>query len=140
MKNYFIQMQELRAAVARLETLIERKKRLDTKIKSCTSELKDVVTTPSFDNDKMNNYLIKLESLEEEIEDVIEEIKCLKHNLAIMEEALNEIKDVRYEIFLLKFKDNKKVKEIAKIKHFSVQRVYQFLDEINIIINSKLQD
>lgn len=140
MKHCFIQMQELRVAEARLETLIERKKRLDAKIKSCTSELKDVVTTPSFDNDKMNNYLIKIESLDEEISDVIEDIKCLKHNLAIMKEALNEVKDIRYEIFLLKYKDNLKVKDIAKIKHFSEQRIYQFLDEINSIINSKLQD
>lgn len=140
MKNCFIQIQELRVAEARLETLEDRKKRLEERIKSCTSELKDVVSSTTMNDDKLANYLISLQELEEEISYITEDIKCLKHNLAIMEEALNEIKDIKYEIFLLKYKDNKKVKEIAKIKHFTPQRIYQHLDEINIIINSKHKD
>lgn len=140
MRNYFVQIQELRIAEARLDTLIEKRIRLKNKIRSCTKELKDNLGSSSFSNDKMAEYMINLEKIELDIEELKEEIECLKHNLGIMEQALKEIKDVEQEIFLLRYRDNLKVKQIARKVGYSIPRVYQFLDEINLIIHENTKD
>lgn len=134
MKNYFIQKQELIIAEARLDTLIERRIRLKNQIISCTKELKDNSGSSSFDNDKMANYMIRLEKINLDIEELKEDIKCLNHNLGIMEQALRDIKREKENIFLLRYKENLKVKEIAKKTNYSIPRVYQLLDEINATI------
>lgn len=140
MKNYFIQMQELRIAKARLETLEERKKILRNKIISCTNELKDVVAFSNATNDKMANYLIRVEEIDEEIAELESEISSLSRNLNEMEDALSKTNDIELRIFLLKYRDNKKVKEIAKEIRYSIPRVYQHLDKINKKIGLKRKD
>lgn len=137
MRNYFIQLQELKTFEARLHTLIERKIRLKNKIKKCTRELKDDPSSSNFTNDKMTNYLIQLEELEEEILYYEQEICTLTQDLNMMEYALMEVKDTEHEIFLLKYKDNLKIEEIAKRKHYSSGRIYQYLDKINKKIGAK---
>lgn len=140
MRNYFVQIQELKVAEARLKTLEERKRRLKNKMISCTNELKDVVSFTNATNDKMTNYLIKLEEIDEEIAELESEIHILNKNLSTMECALGQTKSIEFEIFLLKYKDNLKVKEIAKRKNYSIPRVYQYLNKINKKIGFKSKD
>lgn len=140
MRNYFVQIQELKIAEARLMTLEEKRIRLKDKIKSCTKELKDNSGSSSFSEDKMTQYLINLEKIDTEIAELKEEVKCLKHNLAIMEKALKEIKGIEQEIFLLRYKDKLKVKDIARKLHYTKGRVYQYLDKIDAVIYEKTED
>ena len=140
MRNYFIQIQELKIAEARLRTLEERKRRLKNKIISCTNELKDVVSFTNATNDKMTNYLIQIEEINDEIEELENEIHILNQNLNTMESALEQTKNVELEIFLLKYRDNLKVKEIARKKNYSIPRVYQYLNKINKKIGLKSKD
>ena len=70
MKYYYTQQAELLSAQARLETLKEKKAKLEAKITSCTSELKEVMTSNGFSNDKYSNYIIQKTQLENlELED-----------------------------------------------------------------------
>lgn len=140
MKHFFIQKQELATAEARLETLKERKKRLRSKILSCTAELKEGVISTSITEDKMQKYLIDVEEIDEEIRDLEEEIKCLKNNLAVMQQALEQMEDIKYKIFLYRYKDNLKVSEIARKIYCSGSRVYQLLDEIEVEMTEKTKD
>ena len=137
MKNYFIQLQELKTSEARLETLKERKIRLKNKIKSCTKELSDEMGSSSFTEDKMTKYLIKLEEIDEEISELEQEIHSLNRHLNTMAYALTQIKNIEYEIFLMKYKDNMEVRDIARKKSYSIGRVYQHLDKINKKIGAK---
>lgn len=140
MRNYFVQLQELKIAEARLITLEERKIRLTNKIISCTKELKDNSGSSSSTNDKMVQYMINLEKIESEIAHLEEEIKCLKLNLEIMEQALEKINGIEQKIFLLRYKNHLKVKEIAKELNYSIGRVYQYLDKIDGLIDQKSKD
>lgn len=137
MKHYFIQIHELKIAEARINTLIEKKRMLRNKLISCTNEMKDVVAFTNATNDKMANYLIKIEEIDAEIKELKSEIKILKRNKIAMEKVLEEAKDIEIEIFLLKYRDNLKVEEIARKKCYSPSRVYQYLDIINEKIGYK---
>ena len=131
MRNYFNQIRELEVAEARLYTLVERKERLKNKMVSCTNKLKDVVAFTNVTNDKMTNYLIQLEEIDEEIKELQTDICSLRENLEKMNIVFSQYNDIESKIFILRYKEKLKVKEIARIINYSIPRIYQYLEEIN---------
>lgn len=134
MKNYFTQLTEINIAYMRLETLEEKKKILKDIITSCTSKIKDNISSGSFSNDKFDKYLIKLEEIEEDIRLTKEEISILEFNLKKMEGALRGLKGIEERIFTLKYIDGLTPKEIAPKIPCDISTVYRYIDKINKIV------
>ena len=131
MKNYYSQLGELRMAEARLTTLQEKKALLEAKITKITSTIKDVVVYSGSSNDKMTDYVIKCEELNNKIEETEEEIKILKKGLHQMEEILKNISGIEERIFRLYFIENKNPTQISYIIPCGKATVYRYLNKIN---------
>lgn len=131
MKNYHLQQIEIIVAYMRLDTLEEKKKMLADMITSCTSKMKDGVFDSSFSNDKMDKYLIEIEEIDEEIAIKKKEIEMLEINLKKMESALRGLKGTEERIFVLRYIDGLKPKEIAPKIPCDISTVYRYLEKIN---------
>lgn len=138
MYNYYEQLMELRIAEERLESLIEKKEMLKSRIMKITSQMKDIMVTGGSSSDKMVNYVIAIEGVDRKIEEVTEEIRGLKKGLGVMEEIFNNYKDdsIERSVFELIYIQNKKVSEAANIIPCDRRTVYRYK---KIIDNKILQ-
>ena len=139
MKNYYVQLSELRIAEARLTTLQEKKELLEAKATKTTSAIKDVVAFGSSNSDKMTEYVIKCEEINKQIEEVEKEIEVLKKGLLQMEEILKHISGIEERIFRLYYIENKNPTQISFIIPCARDTVYRYLRKINkkIKVNTK---
>lgn len=137
--NYYNQLMELKIAEERLESLIEKKEMLRTRIMKVTSQIKENVVSGGSNSDKMTNYVIAIEGVERKIEDVLEEIRNLKKGLSVMEEIFNNYQDdgIERQVFELFYIKNKKATEIAKIIPCDRSTVYRYKNIIDKKINAK---
>lgn len=130
MKNYYQQLSELRIAEARLKTLQEKKNMLESKVTKITSTMKEVVSFGSSSNNKITDYVIKCEEIDNQIKELEEEIKILKKGLQQMDEILKNISGIEEKIFRLYYMENKTPKQISFIVPCSVATVYRYKKEI----------
>ena len=131
MKNYYAQLSELRIAETRLKTLQEQKELLETKVTKTTSSIKEVVAFGGSNSDKMTDYVIKCEELNNKIEEVKEEINVLKKGLSQMENILKHISGIEERVFRLYYIENKNPTQISFIIPCARDTVYRYLRKIN---------
>lgn len=139
MKNYYHQLSELRIAETRLKTLQEQKELLEAKITKTTSSMKEVVAFGGSNSDKMTDYVIKCEELNNKIEEVEKEIDILKKGLQQMNEILKHISGIEERVFRLYYIENKNPTQISYIIPCARDTVYRYLRKINnkIKVNTK---
>ena len=130
MKFYYQTLSELRIAEARLKMLEDKKQLLISKITKCTSEYKDTPTQSNFSNDKMGDYIIKKDKIEEEIEEVEVEVKSLKSCLKRMSDILKNVSGLEEKIFRLYFVEQKTPTQIAYIAPCGEATVYRYIKKI----------
>lgn len=126
--NYYNQLMELKIAEERLESLIEKKEMLRTRIMKVTSQIKDNVVSGGGNSDKMTNYVIAIEGVERQIEEVTEEIRTLKKGLAAMEQVFNNYQDdgIERQVFDLVYIKHKRASEAAEIIPCDRRTVYRY--------------
>lgn len=139
MKNYYVQLSELRIAEARLETLKEKRVLLDAQATKTTSQLKEVAIFGTGQNDPMTNYVINIEELDKQIAALEEEIKVLKKGLTLMDNILKNISGIEERIFRLYYIENKNPTQISFIIPCARDTVYRYLRKINqkVKVNTK---
>lgn len=130
MKNYYVQLSELRIAKARLETLEEKKGMFEARITSTTSKIKEVTSNSNFNTDKMTEYVIKCEAINKQIEEVKEEIRILEKGINIMNNILKNISGIEERIFRLYFIENKTPTQISFIIPCDRTTVYRYIRKI----------
>ena len=133
MKNYYIQLSELKIAKERLFVLEQKKAMYLRRITSTTSVIKDIVVTGGKAPDKMNEYVIKCEKIDKEIEELKEEIAILQKSINTMDSYLDDIKyksDLEKQVFILFYKEGKKPDEIANMLPCGIATVYRKLRKI----------
>lgn len=138
MINYYEQINELRIAEERLESLIERKELLRARIMKITSQPKEIVVGGGINSDKLTNYMIQVESIDKKIDEVTEDIRLLKKGLEAMEMVFNSYKDdgIERKVFELLYIKHIRVSEAAKMIPCDRRTVYRYK---NIIENKILQ-
>lgn len=139
MKNYYIQLSELKIAKERLFVLEQKKAMYLRRVTSTTSVIKDIVVTGGKAPDKMNEYVIKCEKIDKEIEELKEEIAILQKGINTMDSYLDDIKyksDLEKQVFILFYKEGKKPDEIANMLPCGIATVYRKLRKIE----EKLKD
>lgn len=130
MKNYIITSNEYDIINKRLERLYERRTRLKTNITKTTSTLKEVVTFGGDNQDKMTDYVIRLQEVEEEIKVLEEEARQLKEDLKYMDSRLSNIQDIKEQVFVMFYIRGMKPKHIAPRIPCDLSTVYAKLREI----------
>ena len=133
MKNYYIQLSELKIAKERLFVLEQKKAMYLRRITSTTSVIKDIVVTGGKAPDKMNEYVIKCEKIDKEIEELKEEIPILQKSINTMDSYLDDNKyksDLEKQVFILFYKEGKKPDEIANMLPCGIATVYIKLRKI----------
>lgn len=133
MNNYYIQLSELKIAKERLFVLEQKKAMYLRRITSTTSVIKDIVVTGGKTPDKMNEYVIKCEKIDKEIEELKEEIAILQKSINTMDSYLDDIKyksDLEKQVFILFYKEGKKPDEIANMLPCGIATVYRKLRKI----------
>lgn len=133
MNNYYIQLSELKIAKERLFVLEQKKAMYLRRITSTTSVIKDIVVTGGKAPDKMNEYVIKCEKIDKEIEELKEEIAILQKSINTMDSYLDDIKyksDLEKQVFILFYKEGKKPDEIANMLPCGIATVYRKLRKI----------
>jgi len=141
MINYYEQLMELKIAEERLESLIEKKEFLKSRIMKVTSQIKDTVVTGGGSSDKMINYVIAVEAIDKKIEEVTEEIRMLKKGLVAMEEIFNGYKDdgIERQVFDFVYIKHKKPGEAARMIPCDVRTVYRYKKKIENKIVQKIE-
>lgn len=133
MNNYYIQLSELKITKERLFVLEQKKAMYLRRITSTTSVIKDIVVTGGKAPDKMNEYVIKCEKIDKEIEELKEEIAILQKGINTMDSYLDDIKyksDLEKQVFILFYKEGKKPDEIANMLPCGIATVYRKLRKI----------
>ena len=133
MNNYYIQLSELKIAKERLFVLEQKKAMYLRRATSTTSVIKDIVVTGGKAPDKMNEYVIKCEKIDKEIEELKEEIVILQKSINTMDSYLDDIKyksDLEKQVFILFYKEGKKPDEIANTLPRGIATVYRKLRKI----------
>ena len=139
MNNYYIQLSELKIAKERLFVLEQKKAMYLRRVTSTTSVIKDIVVTGGKAPDKMNEYVIKCEKIDKQIEELKEEIAILQKGINTMDSYLDDIKyksDLEKQVFILFYKEGKKPDEIANMLPCGIATVYRKLRKIE----EKLKD
>lgn len=132
MKNYIITSNELDIVNRRLNRLYERKTKIKNNITSCTSHLKEVVSTSGgVPEDKMTNYVAELEEIEIEIKKLEEQAIQLKDDLEYMDSRISNINEIKEQVFVMYFIRGLKPLQIAPKIPCGKSSVYRYIDEIN---------
>ena len=133
MKNYYVLKSELNIAITRRNVLEEQKQMYLRRATSTVSVIKDIVVVGSKAPNKMDEYVIKCEEIDKEIEELNEEIAILKDGINKMDKYLVEHKDkadLETQVFILHYKDGKKADEIADLLPCGIATVYRKLKKI----------
>lgn len=134
-KNYFDQQQELNTAIFRLKSLEEKREIYFNATQPKATAIKEEVVSTSFINsDSFTNYVIKIEKIDKEIDLIKREIKTLEYYLSQMENVLRKMKGSLEKIFVARYIDGLKVKQIAARVNYSQSHIYRELSIIKKII------
>ena len=130
MKNYIITSNEYDIVNRRLNRLYERKQKVKDQITNCTSHLKEVVSTGGITEDKMSNYVISLEEIENEISELEEQATLLKEDLDYMNSRIKSINEIKEQVFVHYFIKGLKPVQIAPLIPCGKSSVYRYISEI----------
>lgn len=139
MKNYFSQLTELNLAKARLNTLEAKKEMYLRRVTSTVSVIKDIVVVGGKAPDKMDEYVIKCEEIDKEIDILKEEIAILEADINAMNKYLKENKnkgDIEYQVFVSYYIEGKKVDEIAKVLPCGIATVYRKKNKLEKLLKN----
>lgn len=132
MKNYYNSKLELDNAKDRVKILKHDIEIIEEKLIKITSTIKDNTSSGGFMvQSKIHTLTIQKIDKEEEIKGLLEEIDYLEPIVERMEKRVNAMVGLEKEVFELFYSQNIKPKHIALMKNYSVQRIYQVLDEVN---------
>lgn len=130
MKNYYVQLGELRIAETRLSTLKEKKEYLLAKATSVTGSMKEVVAFGGGTTNKPLNYAEQCEEIDKLMLETEEEIRILKKGLQKMDEILKNISGIEERIFRLYYIENKNPTQISFIIPCDRRTVYRYIKKI----------
>ena len=139
MKNYFIQLSELNVAKARYNTLEVKKQMYLRRVTSTVQVIKDTVVVGGKTPNKFDEYVIKCEEIDKEMDVLKEEIAILEENLRKMDKYLVEHKgkaDLETQVFILHYKEGKKADEIANILPCGIATVYRKLKKLENLLKN----
>lgn len=132
MKNYYNTKLDLENKKDRLKVVEHNLEKANSQLYKITSTLKDNATSGGKrDKDKIANLIADIQEWQNEIIDLKESILYLTPYVEKMEKRVNAMVGIHKEVFEMLYKDNMKVKHIARKLNFSIQRVYQLRDEVN---------
>lgn len=132
MKNYYNSKLELENKIDRKKILEHDIEDLKLKLTKITSTIKDNATNGGNSvQSKIHTYTIQKITKEEELEELKQQIKYLSPIIERMENRVNAMVGLKKEVFEMFYGKNIKPKHIALLKNYSVQRIYQLLDEVN---------
>ena len=136
MKNFYDQQQELLNNELRLKFLKDKRQLYFNETQPKTVLPKAVIVKGTAHNDKLLEYVSKIEDIDKEIQLSEKEIKMQKKYLDSIKVILKGMKGTLEEIFTLRYIDNLKVREIARITNYSEPHIYNLLGKINKIIKN----
>ena len=132
MKHYYNSKLELENKIDRKKILEHDIEDIKLKLAKITSSIKDNSTNGGKKiQSKIHTYTIQKVSKEEELKQLEEEINYLTPIIERMGNRVNAMVGLKKEIFEMFYGKNIKPKHIALLKNYSVQRIYQLLDEVN---------
>lgn len=132
MKNYYNSKLELENKKDRIEILKNDIEDLKLKLTKITSSIKEGSSSGgNAIQSKIHTYTIQKISKEEELRELEKDIEFISPIVERMGERVNAMVGLKKEIFEMFYGKNIKPKHIALLKDYSVQRIYQLLDEVN---------
>lgn len=130
MIDYYDTKLEIDIKKNRIRALNRQKESVKNSVMKLTSEIKEVVVFTGNNADRMTQYLIDIEEIEQKIKDKEAELKELEDALNEMENALRKMKDEEVKIFCLRFIDKKRVTEIARLMDYDRTSIYNKINKI----------
>lgn len=135
MKSLYNSKLELENKIDRVRILKHDIENLNIKLTKITSSIKDTTTSGGkIVQSKLHEYTIQKVSKEEELKELEKEINYLAPIVEQMTKRVNAMVGIHKEVYEMFYTKNIKVKHIALLKNYSLQRIYQILDEVNEII------
>lgn len=132
MKNFYNSKLELENKKDRIRILKHDIEKIRLKREKITSSIKeDTSTGGNRVQSKIEAYTIKIIDKQRELEELEAEIQYLSPIIERMENRVNAMVGIKKEVFSMFYGKNIKPKHIALLKDYSVQRIYQILDEVN---------
>lgn len=137
MIDYYDTKLEIDIKKNRIRALNRQKESVKNSVMKLTSQIKEVVVFTGTNADRMTQYLIDIEDIEQKIADKEAELKELEEILNDIETALRKMKDEEVKIFCLRFIDKKRVTEIAHIMEYDRTSIYNKIKKIKEKYNLK---
>lgn len=134
-KNYYNSKLELENKIDRAAILKHDIEDIKLKLTKITSTIKENTSTSNAVQSKIHNYTIQKITKEEELKELEQEINYLTPIIDRMGKRVNAMVGIKKEVFEMFYGKNIKPKHIALLKDYSVQRIYQILDEVNEELN-----
>ena len=94
------------------------------------SQIKEIVTSGGKQEDTYAKYIAEVYELDKELELKKNEVNMLKYNLKKMEIAMREMKELEEKVFVMRYIDNKKVKQITQELNYTKKNIYKILKKI----------
>lgn len=130
MRFYYATLSELKIAEARLKMLENKKQLYRDRVESTTSTLKEDTSFSNSPSDKIGNYMIQIEEVDQKIKEVKEELAVLRETLNQMEEIQKNISGLEEQIFRLYFIEQKTPTQITFIAACDRSTVYRYIKKI----------
>ena len=138
MKNFYNSKLELENKKDRISILKRDIEDLELKLTKITSTIKeDAGSGGNRVQSKIHTYTIQKITKQEELQELEEEVTYLEPIVRRMEKRVNAMVGIEKDVFEMFYSRNIKPKHIALMKNYSVQRIYQILDEVNKKIGVK---
>lgn len=132
MKNYYNSKLELENAKDRIIILEHDIEDIKLKLLKITGSLENNNSSSgSRVQSKIHTYTIQKIAKEEELKEKKEQVNFLEPIVEAMGKRVNAMVGLKKEVFEMFYGKNIKPKHIALLKDYSVQRIYQLLDEVN---------
>lgn len=131
MKNYTVLKKRLELCLIHLDTLKEQKEVLNSFLSPKTFKISPVINKGGQVEDPFVIYTYEIINIDKQIEIVKKEINLLQKNMKKMENVLRNIDGSMYKIFVYRYIDGLRVKDIARKTNYSNRRIYQLLNKID---------
>lgn len=135
MKDYYNTKIELENKKERAQILKHDINDIELKLNKITGSIEEKSSVKTgMSKSKIHEYIVEKIAKEEELEKLEKEILYIEPILVRMEKRIKEMNGIHREIFEMVYIMNMKPKYIAQLKNYSVQRIYQLINEVNDIL------
>lgn len=131
MNFYFEQKRDKILAESRLHTLRKKRESIEKQINKITTEYSDAINSNNFSDSKYDNYLIKLEDMNAEIEIAEDNLKTINEDLEKMNNAIKDFDGIEGRIFNMIETYKLNPTQIIAKTGYSKSTVYRKLQKIN---------